>query len=780
MSNNPLEDLQNRINAAAARQEVIGDSEASASISANKAAEAKTESLQAAADAAESLTKTLQSETAAKGFAEAAEASAQEAKTDTQAIQDELTQHIEDTEHHLTDQRSEDLNYLITNYGPHPITPIPQPSTPGEGSFTYLSDDDLAMLVSEGRRQQVEGQNYKVYGCLFPFYQQQPNTTTGAWASRECEPDLLPAWCNGTPWLFDCLKADGTPRKWRPSTADSAEIDEYQGEYLWTWWNCNYIRCNNGNRRIIAVEGKHDNYAETGDIDVGVMYAKRYCYFGEVTMPDKNNINRIYTLVVIASGPMEDPKFPSDIKAKLLEMGVSTLTPFCECKRWNDDGTEVIAPYGLHSKYFSVLAGSTASNCKPRSQKGHLLTNITHNQHVTGAGVQTDNASGNKGEVNYTSKGIGYKGSGMDRTLFLIMHLMIKGGSKNLQKYMTGFVTDINGQAAVTVPINESVANTKFVLEAPNSSVLIAAGSESAFPVNSFIAVGNGSRDRTGTYILSGRVKGYAYHVDPDDASKTYTEIIIDPWYKAKTSLYTTSHKVIKEIPASGTTDVLPGHYDGAPYERGIKYDESGNPTSTTIADASPCRLMGTEYGIGAFHIYLDATWLCNSDKSSTLYHATPQTVRQTEKQTIIENYNNAGTFGRAISSGTWYTADIKADVGTGTYLLMPPATANGGTTTGYGDAGYYFGSCSAGTMYAFWGYGGTCYFSGTATGLAGCYGNNNGNNNAYLTNSNWYTCSCYLKPINLNISYYKGLGQRGTRYATNTINIVLPNLERG
>lgn len=106
MSNNPLEDLQNRINAAAARQEVIGDSEASASISANKAVEAKNASLQAANASVDSLTKAVQAEVASKGFAEEAREAALEAKTDTQAIQAQVTAHVNDTYHHLTDQKN--------------------------------------------------------------------------------------------------------------------------------------------------------------------------------------------------------------------------------------------------------------------------------------------------------------------------------------------------------------------------------------------------------------------------------------------------------------------------------------------------------------------------------------------------------------------------------------------------------------------------------------------------------------------------------------------------
>lgn len=604
--------------------------------------------------------------------------------------------HAADEHIHLSADAQAQLDYVIRNYGKVPQTPLPQPSeNPGEeGDWSYLADSDLSAYLSESLLLKPDG-TLPVYACLFPWYQQ---TNSVVWTSTECEVQYLPDWCNGTPWLFDCLKSDGTPKQWRPSTATDTGVDDYQGEQLWNWWNVNYIRCNNGNRRITAVEGM-DTYKEEGEVDVGVMYATRYCFFGMVELP-WNGTTRKYTLVVIAGGQMSDTRFPAAYKARLQEMGVTELKLFKECQRYNGANFDVTAaPYGVHSKYFCVLGGNGTTGLKPRSQRGHILTNVSHNQHVTGVTV-TDGATGKKGVTNFQAKGAGYWGSGMDRNLFIILHLMIKSGTKNLQKYMTGQINALKD--GVACQLGSTVAAEKLPLVAPGSSVVVTKGAESGFQVNDFVSVGgNNQRDFGNSHQARGRILGFYDHIHPD-TQVAYTEIVLELQYGKTSFAYTTSHYVTQQLAPSGVTDLVIGHYDGSPY-------------NLTGSHATPCRVMGTEYGVGAFQIFMDVTHEFQAGNVLRLWYASPQTPRQTETAYIQGTYADLGTYGK---SGSYYAADAVANVESGTYSQTAPVSGSGSSTTGFCDQVYKDGNTSG--MRAYWAYGGVNWLTGSAAGLFG------------------------------------------------------------
>lgn len=633
--------------------------------------------------------------------------------------------HAADEHIHLSADAQGQLDYLIRNYGRVPQTPLPQPSdNPGEeGDWSYLADADLSAYLSESLLLKPDG-TLPVYACLFPWYQQ---TNSSAWSSAKCEAQYLPDWCNGTPWLFDCLKSDGTPKQWKPSTAFEAAIDEYQGEHLFNWWNVNYIRCNNGNRRITAVEGM-DTYREEGEVDVGVMYASRWCFFDCVELP-WNGSTRKYLLVVIAGGQMSDTRFPAAYKARLLEMGVTELKLFKECQRYNGANFDVTAaPYGVHSKYFCVLGGNGTTGLKPRSQRGHILTNVSHNQHVTGVSV-TDGATGKKGVTNFGSKGAGYMGSGMDRNLFLILHLMIKSGTKNLQSFMTGQVNALKD--GVPCQLGSSSAAQVFSpdssspLIAPGSSVLVTKGAESGFLVNDFVSVGgNNQRDFGQTHQARGRIIGFYDHIHPD-TQVAYTEIVLELQYGKTSFTYTTSHYVTQQLAPSGVTDLVVGRYDGSPYNL------TGN-------HATPCRVMGTEYGVGALQIFMDATLEYQPGNLMRLWYASPQTPRQTETEFIRSTYADIGTVGK---SGNYYAADALVDIETGTYRQTAPVSGSGSTTTGFCDQTVKETSATSG-MRAYWAYGSVDWLTGGASGLFGC-NVGYGYYVAYLTTGYWFTAAC-------------------------------------
>jgi hypothetical protein len=629
-------------------------------------------------------------------------------------LRKEFEDHVNDTFVHLSTDNQAQLDYLIRNYGMVPQTPLPTPSeNPAEeGNWEYLSDAVLSAYVSDAKMLKPDG-TVPVYACLFPWFQQ---SKTNIWSSTECEPELLPDWCNGTPWLFDCLKADGTAKQWRPSTAFETGIDDYQGEYLWTWWNVNYIRCNNGNRRITAVEGM-DTYREEGEVDVGVMYATRYCFFDCVEL-QVGETTRKFELVVIAGAPMTDPRFNADYKARLQSMGVTELKLFKECQRYNGESYEVTpAPYGVHSKYFCVLGGEGTTGCKPRSQRGHMLTNVSHNTMVNGSSA-TDGATGKRGVTNFQSKGAGYWGSGMDRNLFLILHLMLKSGSKNTQKYMTGQVNGLKENVACQ--LGSSVAEAELELVAPGSSVIVAKGAEAGFQVNDFVSVGGNGADFGSTHNARGRIIGFYDHVHPT-TNVAYTEIVLELQYGKTTFSYTTSNVIRQQLPPCGVTDAIIGHYDGSPY-------------NLTGGHASPCRVMGTEYGMGALQICMDVAQEYQEGNLLRIWWASPQTPRQTESAYIKSSYADLGTYG--IKGGFW-VADATADIETGTYKQTGPAS--GGTSSTAGHCDYVDKDGSTSGVRAYWCYGGVSWLTGSGTGLF-CVGVGN---YGVLTYAGWCAAVC-------------------------------------
>ena len=603
------------------------------------------------------------------------------------------------------------LDYIIKNYGPNPVSPLPAPSDHPyeEGDWEYLKDEDLSSYVNEDKALNSEG-FYKVYGVLLPCYKQHDNST---WSDTTCNPGLLPSWCDGDPKIFD-----SKGRKWSPSTIDVSGEDDFQGEYLFTWWNCNYIRCDNANRRIVAVEGM-EHYAETGDADVGVMFAKFYWYMGNVDLETATGAKKTFTIVVKSPAPMDDPKFPADVKEKLTSMGITQLYLWKECVRWTED-YEYAAPYGVHSKYFSVLGGSSPTYCKPRSQKGHLLTNVSHNGFVVGGNV-TDGATGYKGVTNYNSKGIGFRGSGMDRNLFILIHILLKSADKNTQKYMSGQVNSLVGQTQCRLGSTEAEAT--FTLAAPGKSVLVNRGAETAYTLNMFVSVGGTGRDVGNAHQCRGQVKGYAYHTHPTTGQE-YAEIILDLQYGKEAFTYTTGHYIMEQLPPSGTTDLVPGHRDGSAY-------------ILTGAHSTPCRMMGTEYGVGAFQIFLDVTREYKPGNVLKLWYANPRLPRQTDSSYIANTYTDLGTEG---ISGSYYVCDIEVDHITATYKTVSIA-GNNSSTTGYCDRVDKDGSTSG--FRAYWAFGSVDNMAGSSSGLvaSGCVGYWGGN--VSLAGAVWCGASC-------------------------------------
>lgn len=172
-----------------------------------------------------------------------------------------------------------------------------------------------------------------------------------------------------------------------PSTDTVEGEDGYADRPEFQWWHGNYIRHDNEDYELIAIEGE-DGYSEEGTADV--------CSFGPMFWYRKEDKGDYY-LWSWSDSPHE-------------ELG---LKPFQK----NADGS---APaYWLLSAFPSVVG----SDGLPHSQPGKP---ILRNQSYTNI------------DTNYQKKGKGYHGCGKERQTFLMIFNAIKGGQKNSRKISQG------------------------------------------------------------------------------------------------------------------------------------------------------------------------------------------------------------------------------------------------------------------------------------------------------------------------------------------------------
>lgn len=715
--------------------------------------------------------------------------------------------HEHDTSLHNTPEQAAQIQRLIANYGRKTSLPLPElhPEDPGtehgEGEWTYQDDSTLQaagyfkdsdMLAKHGR--------WPVYGVLLPWCNQATGSVNtlcelydgttydahGAVGKAAELPDICITHGAGTagevryPWLWDALVYDSElgykrPRRWKPSTAgeDGAQVDEWidgvegdsseNGELLWNWYDVNYIRCDNGNRRIVAISGEENSgFAETGDVDVGVAYSRRYIYCGRVQAKiTTGGVEkwRDYMLLIISAGPLDDPDFDPTIKAFIRnhdnfrpvtvdgEPGddiVLKLWKECQNYEWNETSGKydaVPALYGLHSKYQSVLGGSNWSACLPRSQRGHMLTNVSHNGYVTSSSQVTDGVpvvDGNgvshtkKGYTDYKRKGKGFQGSGMDRLCFIGLHLMMKTGSKNTQKYMRGVVDKVEYSVSCVMSTEQAIERG-IIAEDPNGNkkAVVSATGISGFNVGDWVALGvSGSTGRD-----FGTAKKMVGQITAKSALQTWEEtnyyiLTIEPWEGYGISSFTTlSNDVIaRGLPPCGVTDVLGKH--------------DGSPVNLLSTNSSACRFFGTEYGMGAWNICMDVTFWYNDNAMPCLYYANPQQQRQTDSTAIRDLYDSSFTgtavgFGRAAS---YYGADLVVDVENGLYYQTSRSdNKDASSSTCLADMVYLDGSKNS--MRAYCAYGSASLQTGASAGVWGVDVNINGGTG--LTSGNWYSCSC-------------------------------------
>lgn len=172
-----------------------------------------------------------------------------------------------------------------------------------------------------------------------------------------------------------------------PSTDTVEGEDGYANRPEFQWWYGNYIRYDNEDYELTAIEGE-DGYSETGTADV--------CSFGPMFYYRKEDKGDYY-LWSWSDKPHE-------------ELG---LKPFQK----NADGS--VPAYWLLSA-FSSVAGADGL---PHSQPGKKILR---------------NQSYGNINTNYQKKGKGYHGCGKERQTFLMIFNAIKGGQKSSRKISQG------------------------------------------------------------------------------------------------------------------------------------------------------------------------------------------------------------------------------------------------------------------------------------------------------------------------------------------------------
>lgn len=174
---------------------------------------------------------------------------------------------------------------------------------------------------------------------------------------------------------------------YEPSTDTVEGADGYANRPEFQWWYGNYIRHDNEDYELTAIEGE-DGYSETGTVDV--------CSFGPMFYYRKEDKGD-YFLWSWSDTPHE-------------ELG---LKPFQK----NTDGS--VPAYWLLSAFPSV-AGSDGL---PHSQPGKKILRNQSNGNIN---------------TNYQKKGKGYHGCGKERQTFLMIFNAIKGGQKSSRKISQG------------------------------------------------------------------------------------------------------------------------------------------------------------------------------------------------------------------------------------------------------------------------------------------------------------------------------------------------------
>lgn len=296
-----------------------------------------------------------------------------------------------------------------------------------------------------------------------------------------------------------------------PSTATVEGRDDYADIPLFQWWNCNYVREDDGFAIPTAMEGD-SNYGTTGNKDVGVL---RMTFWYSVE-PCENGNKTVFT---ISDSPHEG------------------LQPWEQAVR--KDGT--VMPYFINSKYISGIA----SDGKLRSQP-----NLPPEEYM----------SYNYMHELYQQKSKGYYGASIRKYSLAIIDTVIKYGTKNTQDLL-GACSMYNWQHTPSIKSSEKLEHNGLayfpLTNEQAESVIIGSG----------VCVGYSSYGTADRGYNNMRVYGNGksvkvldiFTIDADNKG-----ILLDtaPFQTADVGseeVYMSSYHWL-----SGSTDEVIGHHDGA------------------------------------------------------------------------------------------------------------------------------------------------------------------------------------------------------------------------
>ena len=299
-----------------------------------------------------------------------------------------------------------------------------------------------------------------------------------------------------------------------PSTDTAEGQDDYADIPLFRWYNCNYVREDNGHAVPTAIEGLDDSYTTEGNVDVGVIQMAPYIKW--------DDSNADYILLSITDSPRDGYTLWSTAR-----YGEETY------------------PYVIHSKYFSGYGPDGLLRSLPgiKPERGQ-----SHNGLIT----------------NYAKKGAGYTGARMERNTWQIVMMLIKYAKKSAQAMFAG-TTNYSWQYPAAV--QRDTDGTFFpVTKAQAANIL----------VGSYVSVGYGAisngtlttdRGYDNMSKYADEVKVLRIEAIDDNTSAVYLDVS-KGFNTAKVALSDTitSDVYISSMHwHSGITDAVIGHRDGTP-----------------------------------------------------------------------------------------------------------------------------------------------------------------------------------------------------------------------
>lgn len=420
-----------------------------------------------------------------------------------------------------------------------------------------------------------------------------------------------------------------------PSTDTTEGQDDYlNGQNpLFEWVYVNYKRYPDGTAYPVAIEGT-PGFKTEGAVDVGAMQME--FYWNVIDETDS-------VLITISDSPNE-------------ELG---LVPWYEGVR--ADGT--VLPWCIGSAYHSSLG----EDGKLYSQPNKPVANFQSFNTMMAA---------------YPTKGEGYHGAGIERSMFQIIFNAIKGATKSSQTLFSGH-TAYSYQYAASIERAEN-GNYFPVTNEQAANLLVGSG----------VYIGYASAYTSGTSDLNidrGQTTMRAYtptisritSIEPlEDGTNTAVYVDCDPFPTAQvTTGEITSPVYLSIMPSfTGTTNKVIGRHDGS-------YLSNTN-------GKTPYRVQGREYLIGAYEVVSNVIMEFEEDKTTSVYVAPKGATITNDIATIRSNWTKIGTIPTIADNGDFWIGDIGINTSVAGWY---PSVVGSSNTQGIGDRCYRGGATATG-----------------------------------------------------------------------------------